>query len=1255
MHSRRRNSYIETSYTGVGAFSSAPAPHTNALAAASAIGNALKSNNQNLTNLNIPPIQAPKSSKQISRSPSMTSNAHKRTSLVQSSSITQAYINQSRNNSIDTANARRLSLSSIPKQRLLSQKSTPNLKSRRSISDLTNSHSSTVVRLPPKDIPRTIKKYIPSANGLVAIEVPNPDHPDNMKPSNHQPRNSLYRRSISMANVSVRAQQQQQQQLSLKQFQQPRKANSISNYKSIPSKVHSHSLTGGNASRSITKNIKRQTKILSDGTKVISTTVEKYIQVPPNELDNDIGGDTFDDSYDDFDDDHREIDMTVTLNDIHSDILEEDEEENEENEVVVSDKRVLDDDLDNTMPSKQKDVNISKPESEADKIVDELASEIKYEDDAKKMIELNEKVEQYEREKAFKSASEPVQDPVIIEEIVTRKFTNGLHPESAATFNSAVHLSDITGAGLGRLTSNKRVSTTVSHNDNIDNSYNDFYEEEYQRSTAENKDIDNLAPEQVEIDNNDDGSGYIDDIEEGDYVDDIDEDIQPQSNTLNEYSEEEYLAAQRKLDALIKQKEQEILNEMIRNGEISKEGIDITKTNYNDSGTKSICSDGTDFKKEIQSAEQIPMKSSPSQQSIKLSEIDQKLDLSKRSSSVYSLADENVQGSLTIGNVQGPERFCTPPITPDVDVVNPITKKSSDILADKVNESIVETSREPPVFVKAKTKSKVPSTETPFSNIRGSESPKSSMIHDSHTSVATTPIKNSHPKQSMAQQLRATVTIPRSPIESIPIIQSNINDNNDDILFPIPKEVPVKNEKGISELSNLEVPKREPSIQAKIDKQEKLKTHSTETIEDIEDINRAPDIHQLNNSNTSSSISVNNKRKSVLKNSSTNRLSLYASNNQTNASDAYLSLTTAQNTKMNSISPLNQNPGPGPVSSRRLSVNTLQDRNINQRPTRSRSCSTASTNAASNDETNTNSDIAPLAAATKAAQRQATQSSALSTTKNNRMDTNINRNSTLAIRDNYPVNINLETAMANVGSVKAVNPNVERAKKRILQNRPAKNRAKELYELAKTRAPIKPDALVALDDSPVRRSSFEKVEPHHANNQNDLAAGGSFVKGKMSELSLRDHNSLDYEEYERKSHVQRNFKSRFADNDSDTDIPLLTLLPNTGTSDSKLSSPAVLEKTRSGFKFKLGNKKKTKPDVDVSIVGNKPNLHFSENEAHQQLKNNTSHKESKFEKFFAEPHGPGHRSVSTASAITTDSVTTEGGKKKKGFFKKMFN
>ncbi|OXT09703.1 hypothetical protein B9K06_27330, partial [Bacillus sp. OG2] len=57
--------------------------------------------------------------------------------------------------------------------------------------------------------------------------------------------------------------------------------------------------------------------------------------------------------------------------------------------------------------------------------------------------------------------------------------------------------------------------------------------------------------------------------------------------------------------------------------------------------------------------------------------------------------------------------------------------------------------------------------------------------------------------------------------------------------------------------------------------------------------------------------------------------------------------------------------------------------------------------------------------------------------------------------------------------------------------------------------------------------------------------------------------------------------------------------------------------------------------------------------------NNAPRTESKFEKFFSEPHGP-KRNISSASAATaatneTVIVNEEGGKKKRGFsFKKMF-
>lgn len=113
MQNRRRNSYLESSYTGVGAFSPSPAPHTNALAAASVIGNALKANNHNPVGLNLPKLQPPKAS----RTESISS---RNSSIVAGNSY--ARVNSIRNNSVNTATARRLSLSSIQKQRLSAQK-----------------------------------------------------------------------------------------------------------------------------------------------------------------------------------------------------------------------------------------------------------------------------------------------------------------------------------------------------------------------------------------------------------------------------------------------------------------------------------------------------------------------------------------------------------------------------------------------------------------------------------------------------------------------------------------------------------------------------------------------------------------------------------------------------------------------------------------------------------------------------------------------------------------------------------------------------------------------------------------------------------------------------------------------------------------------------------------------------------------------------------------------------------------------------
>lgn len=275
---------MQTSYTGVSAFSSDPAPSDGALAAASAIGQALRANNHQPRNLNLPPTQ-------IKRSDSMRGIAPAQP---------PATLRGSRAGSLRSNTSQR---------RIQSYKSAPSLNSRRSVSDMSSLRSR-------QAIPKTIKRYVPGANGLVAIDVPNPNHPDNKETT---PR--TIRRSTSLT-ASPRTGRQ----------------SSLSN-------LQSPSLSG---KRSITRT---ESKILPNGTRVETTTTEVY--VPENDI------------YDNFD-----------SSEIH-------------------------------------DLNQIQEEEPADDFTG-LEQDRVNEESIKKMIHENEEIEKIERERAFSSVAEPIEDTIVI-------------------------------------------------------------------------------------------------------------------------------------------------------------------------------------------------------------------------------------------------------------------------------------------------------------------------------------------------------------------------------------------------------------------------------------------------------------------------------------------------------------------------------------------------------------------------------------------------------------------------------------------------------------------------------------------------------------------------------------------------------------------------------------------------------------------------------------------------------------------------
>lgn len=1747
---RRRDSYIETSYTGVGAFSSSPAPNKNALVAASVIGNALKNNNNNPVGLNIPKIQGPKANKFV-RAASITNDTSRRNSLnVRSNSnLPDNYISISRANSINTLNARNMSLTSaMSKNRLSSQKSVPNLKGRRSVSDFSNSNSlnrNSTNQIPVyyKQVPKTIKKYVPSANGLVAVEVPNPAYVEhsqqfyhsssqlNSSKPNHSQRTQSFRRSVSINNIPSNLSRTQSFKQQQKRSSRVNSVNFTDNQYLPSSPIRnknniSHSPSKSKKSlRSINKNVRKETKVLSNGTKVVSTTVEEFI----DDDSDDAYDEGFDDAYDDFDDVHnKNVDMSITLDEdqyndqsddqfeANTEILDNIEDEyihykepiderhvyknrakynhlqpsyetvninnknnkknnisrnniitkknqeintNQNNYDVQETEEVKADDCNefnenssslNSRNSKKtfsiRDKNHSidnrnnldlnklqhtqRNEDELDEVIDEIESDRKYEDKVKSVISKNEEIERLEREMAFESTDQPVEDPVILEDLnsagIAKDFDNKTKTPIGFPIAINNNNNNIQHSGLfshGVLTNQSKTNKDTSEFDEFSESdlepaieqdyntihddYTDIEKDQANLNESSNNNYEsfheNLADveEMPEIDEDEepDDDEYYEEQEEEDYINDIDEGTDEIENfstrdlTLpnedEQYTEEEMLAAQKKLDELVKQKEQEMIRKMISNGDISKDFILDSSfiSAYNDSNKIDV-SETEPVSKELPidsiKKENVNERNEEGElhnESEEKSQLDEKSEplIKDKNFHVYGeppLSDKDnylIQKEVLVENMEeevNPETeepqavqketdsiYCEPkveieeeklaekidkPLESIPDVSYPIKdnqfqneqpvyeenfvgvisehpqsfeEQEEEVYADTAseqNQSIHEEVNQSPksvnredendadinsfysehtniipeededdeiseegekvetyfgdhylpnqdiskseqaseknanrnvvspmhsstnnFIIKTKssqtdastdnsdaelvfhTLSKEPSNEenglqqlvmsniesgdkfytppltpiVPVSNrnsytsdrldspaetlqpsirsFKRSESPESSMINNEESKKAT----DIHRNKSMAQHLRPTFgssvdSSNRSPqtspekintsssvsnsitgvgplngfsVRSGKSVQSagsgkkniavlNISEDfisNDDDSSVQGHDESISDNEGYEydkdnednevfndvndELHNLEVPKREASMQAKIDMAEKRKTMESDSY-DIDNNNNhddnansyssssndqirptpsvPDDALQQNNSITNNTI---NRRKSVLKNSITNnRSSMYVSNGQ-NDSDAYLSLATAQNTKRNAMASAAY--GTAPYTTRRQSINNVQDLNI---VSRSRSGS-----ATCNTNGNAGTGYAPLAAAAKAAQRHSVQpgvmvygvGSGLEKTEKKSM-----RNSTIGIPSR-------ETDNLNIGGVKAPNPKVEEAKRRILQNRPGSKRAKELYELAKSRPPIKSDQLAALDDSMIRRSSFEKT--------NDLSDRNNNIKNtKMASKSLRDIAGIDYEHYEAKK-ANRGFKSRFHNDHSDTDLPLPPVQPpavsDINYSNSSMnfsSSPNTLnigdgssqvpdssaEKGKSGFKLKFSglSRKKSKAamnapafsapvdntnlQTDVSYSSQnlqsqntKPSLSFfsglhSGRTEEKELSNKVPRSESKFERFFSEQHGP-RRNFSAASAATTETVNTtntvvmnqEEGKKKKGFrFKKMF-
>lgn len=1346
---RRRESYVETSYTGVGAFSSAPAPSTNALVAASVIGNALKANNHNPVGLSIPKVQAPKANRYV-RAASITNDS--KSSISRSSSrLPDNYVSVSRANSINTANARRMSMSSsMAKNRLSNQKSAPNLTPRRSVSDFSrpaSSHSISGHRQAPKPSvpvyykpePKTIKKYVASVNGLVSVEVPNPKYRE---------REQSFRRSVSAANVSggpmrnngnyfqPSSSSSRVNSMNFLQNQRVRAARVATNANSA---TNSSSLVSrpANSTRSI-KNV--STRVLPNGTKVTSTTFKEYIDDGSDGVYEEEG---FDDAYDDFDDVHRPVDMSLTLDEEADDddeaaqrvdseqpILREIDELRETNEDDQSIEADVEEKQEQAPIQKQAEFEANpgagtnvKPErpvvglghdihevphrpsteDDVDRVIDELATEESYEDKVKDVIAKNEEVERFEREKAFESPNAKVQDPVIIEDIMSRKLIPGIAPIG---FSNGSKRSGVLSPGL--IQDPKKAAESLESTEHADEllgldlepaiEQDDEIVDGIKAHPISEAPASSVSANGVQlVDAGNLNELAEDDADEGDFIHDITgeadivEDFSTRDLTVQneeEFTEEELLAAQMKLDELVKQKEKEILDELMKNGDVKEVAIDQpnlesetnegsdNETNISQSSeTSESVQQGT--KKEIgislppapQSPEPIA-KTTTVQTDESAAASDAILVFHTSTDSLSKEPSYEVPPALT--SIGGEEKFYTPPVTPAVPLADGDLFENVGSPAETLQPSLRSYKR--------------------------SESPESSMIKNDDSFV-TTPVQSTRSNKSMAQHLRPSII--SSNFNSPQNITSLVADRDSNASIPNSSDIPKPSDfqedsfaNNTSELAQLRVPDREASIQAKIDQAEKRKTLDL----DSEDLSEVKDAASAQEKPFEPMFNNNGRRKSVLKNSSigNNRSSLYVSNGQPNeASGAYLSLTTAQNTKMNAMGSASAAYNGGP-SSRRQSVNTLQDPSL---VSRSRSGS-GSGNGNSNG---VNNDITPLAAAARAAQRHSIQPGAKAYVTGNTYE-QPDKRSRRHVGSNFPGSETPNSNLGNIGGVKAPNPKVEEAKRRILQNRRGQTRAKELYELAKSRPPVKSEYLASLDDSSSpRRSSFEKtVESEEPN-------GASTRKGKMASMSLRDIASMNYEQYERKKPMNRGYKSRFQDDNSDTDLPLPPLQPpansspyniatspansnsrvsnvdTTSFSSPNVSSP-VPENSKSGFRQRFSGLTKKKSKVSMANSGNdqilapiadvnpqnygsqttqesqtpKKSFAFSTPHLHaepsQGQSGSTPHAESRFEKFFSEPHGPGKRNVSTASNATTNTVVVnEEGKKKRGFrFKKLF-
>lgn len=321
---RKPRQHAQTSYTGVSAFSADPAPSTGALAAAQAIGDALRANNNDPTNMQLPPTQLKRSGSLMGIARAQPPPAHGRP--------------LSRSTSLRSVSAQRGPVSSYRSG------ASPQLASRRSVSDMSSIQSK-------KEEPKFIKRYVPGPNGLQAVEVPNPKHPDNMSPQ---------------------------------QLQQHKRAQSMR--KAQLSQRRSSSL------QSVTRS---QSRVLPDGSRVETVTTEKVVYIPEN------------DEYHGFDDDNQSYSSVQytpqpSPTKFMDNIKEDEEQELGQNDVPIHEDVVFvaNTTIDETHIEEEEEEENNDLQPQEPVLQSQTVEELQYSQEEKDLAQkkLNELVEQKEKE-----------------------------------------------------------------------------------------------------------------------------------------------------------------------------------------------------------------------------------------------------------------------------------------------------------------------------------------------------------------------------------------------------------------------------------------------------------------------------------------------------------------------------------------------------------------------------------------------------------------------------------------------------------------------------------------------------------------------------------------------------------------------------------------------------------------------------------------------------------------------------------------